>query len=106
MTKEDVAPMGPVVTDILLQAYYDYSYKKYEIFRAQEEAKQVEQMTRHQNALQYLPEGTIIPTAPLSKTHQAVVIDISDQRLYAFEGGMLIYTNPITSGKNGFATVK
>lgn len=105
MTQENVAPMGPVMADILLQAYYDYSYKKYEIFRTQEEAKQTEQMDRHQSALKYLPKGAIIPNIPLSKTQQAVVIDLSDQRLYAFEDGMLVYTNPITSGKNGYKTV-
>jgi len=48
----------------------------------------------------------VIPVVPKSKTHQAIVIDISEQRLYAFEDEMLIYTSQITTGKNGFATIR
>lgn len=48
----------------------------------------------------------MIPAVPQSNTYQAIVIDISEQRLYAFEDEMLIYTSPITTGKNGFATIR
>lgn len=103
MTQDDVSPMGPVVTDVLLRAYYQDAFQTYETLY---EREVMEKTVKHQNALKHLSEGTIIPAVPKSKTHQAVVIDISEQRLYAFEDEMLIYTNPITSGKNGFATIR
>lgn len=99
MTQENVPPMGPVVTDILLQIVYQNLLDAYN-------KEMSEKTERHHNALKYLPAWTVIPTIPKSKTNQAIVIDISDQRLYAFEEGMLIYTNPITSGKNWFGTVR
>lgn len=103
MTQEDVPPMWPVVTDIILQVYYQDALQTYDTIYDREVAQKTE---KHQNALKFLPEGTVIPSVPGSKTHQAIVIDLSDQRLYAFEDEMLVYTNPITSGKNWYATVR
>ncbi len=103
MTQDDVSPMGPVVTDVLLRAYYQDAFQTYQTLH---ERDVMEKTLKHQNALNHLPEGTVIPNVPKSKTYQAIVIDISEQRIYAFEDEMLIYTNSITSGKNGFATIR
>jgi co-chaperonin GroES (HSP10) len=85
------------MTDIVLQIYYQHALQTYEIIQDRIVAEETE---KHNNALKYLPDGAVIPSVPKSKTHQAVVIDISDQRLYAFEDEMLVYTSAITSGKN------
>jgi len=102
MTQDDVPPMGPVVTDILLSSYYQHVYKGYQRLVAREKEQQRRQ---NEGALRYVPEGVIVPEAPFSNTNQGIVIDISDQRLFAFEDGLLIYTTPITSGKRGYSTV-
>jgi hypothetical protein len=96
MSREDVPPMGPAVTDILLSTYYQHVYKTYQRLVGREKEQQ---RRKNESALKYVPEGVIVPMAPQSNTNQAVVVDISDQRLYAFEGGALVYTTPITSGK-------
>ncbi|MEI6711502.1 MAG: L,D-transpeptidase [bacterium] len=96
MTQEEVPPMGPVVTDILLQIYYQDALQTYKTIQDKIIA---DQTGRHQTALKFLPKGVVIPAVPPSKTHQAIVIDLSDQRLYAFEDELLIYTSPITSGR-------
>lgn len=95
--------MGPVVLETVLQIFYDDVVETYQMLYNK---KILAQTTQHQNALMYVPEGITIPNVPLSKTRQAIVIDISDQRLYAFEDDLLIYTSPITSGRNKFGTVK
>jgi len=48
-----------------------------------------------------------IPQAQIG-TGKEVVIDLSQQRLFAYQDGVSIFSNPIpiTSGKNGFETVK
>lgn len=33
-----------------------------------------------------------------------IVVDISDQRLYAYEGDLLVYNAPVATGRNGFNT--
>ncbi len=96
MTQADIPPMGPVVTDILLQAYYRDASRQYERYIGREQEQQIRE---NESALTYVPEGVIVPDAPRSNTNQSIVIDISDQRLYAFEDGVLSYTTPITSGR-------
>jgi hypothetical protein len=103
MTQEDISPLGPVVADIVLQIYYQDALQTYTIIHERDIA---EKTKKHQNALKYLPKDAVIPSVPRSKTNQAIVIDISDQRLYAFEDEMLVYTNPITSGKDGYSTIR
>ena len=96
MSQEDVPPMGPVVTDMLLSTYYQHVYKSYQRMVGRDEE---EKRRKEESALKYVPEGVVVPKAPQSDTNQAIVVDISDQRLYAFEGGELVYTTPITSGR-------
>jgi len=103
MSQEDVPPMGPVVTDILLSTYYQHIYKTYQRLVGRDEE---EKRRKESGALQYVPEGVVVPESPASDTNQAIVVDISDQRLFAFEEGALIYTTPITSGRKGFGTVQ
>lgn len=49
---------------------------------------------------------TLVPPSAVS-TGKVIVINLSIQRLYAYENGKSIFTHavPITSGKNGFETV-
>lgn len=103
MSQEDVPPMGPVVTDILLSTYYQHIYKTYQRLVGREKEAQ---RRKEESALKYVPEGVIVPEPPQSNTNQGVVVDISDQRLFAFEEGLLVYTTPITSGKRGYGTVQ
>lgn len=103
MSQEDVPPMGPVVTDIILSTYYQHVYKTYQRILGREQEKQ---RKKEEGALKYVPEGIVVPKAPESDTNQAIVIDLSDQRLYAYEGGELIYTTPITSGMRWYSTVQ
>lgn len=91
------------MADIVLQIYYQDALQTYQTI---EQRMIEEQTSKHQNALKFLPQNVIIPTVPPSKTHQAIVIDLSDQRLYAFEDELLVYTSPITSGKKGYGTVQ
>ncbi len=94
LSQDDVPPMGPVVTDRILELFYHDTEQTYDILY---DKKILEQTNKHQNALKYLPAGVVIPNVPRSRTYQAIVIDISDQRIYAFEDEMLVYTSPITS---------
>ncbi len=45
------------------------------------------------------------PTAPLER-EKLIYVNIGSQYLYAYDQGDLIYSSPVTTGKNGFATVK
>lgn len=91
------------VIQTMLEVYMRERYARYISLRTYEEEKRDES---HVEAVASLPENTKIPAPRTSDTYQSVVIDISDQRLYAFEDNILVATSPITSGKRGFGTIK
>jgi len=47
--------------------------------------------------------GSVSPAQPASGSKQ-IIIDLSDQRLYAYQGGQLIYSNVMSSGRAGAPT--
>lgn len=103
MTEDDVAPAGPMTTYILLSTYYQDLEARYRVHLDRDTQPVIKQET---TAMNYIPEWVTTPEPAPSDTHQSIVVDISDQRLYAFENGELVYTTPITSGKRGFSTVQ
>ncbi len=88
---------------ILLDAYFVDAYYRYSIHVDRELARRDE---LHQKALAELPEDAIIPEPGPSRTYQSILIDLSEQRLYAFEEGTLVLSTPVTTGRRGFSTIR
>lgn len=61
---------------------------------------------KHTEALAQLPAGTVVPTPSVSDTYQSIMVDLSDQRMYVFEEGVLVASSSITSGKRWYSTVQ
>ena len=83
---------------IILDAYFVDAYYRYSIHVDRELARRDE---LHQKALAELPEDAIIPEPGPSRTYQSILIDLSEQRLYALEAGTLVLSTPVTTGRRG-----
>lgn len=101
--KKQLNEITDPVLETVLEAYIWERYVRYVSTRTYEE--QVRNQ-RHADAIAALPQDVDVPAPRTSDTYQAIVVDISDQRIYAFEENILVATSPITSGKKWFGTVK
>ncbi len=95
-------PESPIL-DTLLETYALDRYTRYMDYKNFE---RISHERQHEEIMRELPENLIIPTPHSSDTYQSIVVDISDQRLYAFADGVLIASSSITSGRKGFGTVR
>lgn len=94
--KKQLTTITDPALQAILEAYISERYTRYIAARTYEE--QVRNQ-RHIDAIASLPQGIDVPAPRRSETYQAIVVDISDQRIYAFEENILVATSPITSGK-------
>jgi hypothetical protein len=94
--KQHINTLQDPLLDTVLEAYMKDRYVRY--FSAKTYEEQI-RTDRHNIAIAALPKGTDIPAPRTSDTYQSIVVDISDQRLYAFEDNILVAMSLITSGK-------
>lgn len=94
--KKHINTLHDPLLDTLLESYMKDRYVRYFTTKSYEELKRSEQ---HEIAVASLPKDIDIPSPRTSDTYQSIVVDISDQRLYAFEDNILVATSLITSGK-------
>jgi hypothetical protein len=94
--KKQLHDITDPVLETVLEAYIRERYVRFVSVRTYEE--QVRNQ-RHIDAIAALPKDIDVPAPRTSDTYQAIVVDISDQRIYAFEENILVATSPITSGK-------
>lgn len=94
-------------SDVMIESIIDiYTRDKYARFLKMKEYEKALRDQYHQEALALLPEGTQIPIPKESDTYQSILVDLSEQRLYAFEEGILVSVSSVTTGKSGFPTAR
>ena len=95
----------PILDPDIETALEVYTQDIYARFLSVQSYEDQERSAQHAAVMKLLPANLVVPTPKTSKTYQSVVVDLSDQRIYAFEEGILIGTSSITSGRSGFGTV-
>ncbi len=94
--KKDIMLTSDNYLDTFLDLYVRQMDAQYVSMKTNDE---IVRLSMHEEVIKNLPENLVVPTAANSNTYQSIVVDISDQRLYAFEDGILVASSAITSGK-------